>query len=69
VGDENSAVELLATDAVAITDALEQSHLARQVLSDMYIDSLVASRRYEQRVFGSLSHHDLVEQLRLTWST
>jgi len=69
VGDASAAVEMLATDAVAITDALEQSHLARQVLSDMYIDSLVASRRYEQRVFGSLSHHDLVEQLRLTWST
>lgn len=62
-------VERLATDHIEMLDKLENSELARRTIQPQLLDSLIAVRRYENKVLKERPLEEVVETLRFAWST
>ena len=59
---------LLATSQGAALDALESSHLARDLLGPEVVEATLAVRRYEQKTYGDAEPADVAEVCRLAFS-
>ncbi len=58
----------LPTDQLAAIDALENSAVAVELLTQEVVDGVVAVRRYEITTFGELPPAETTQALRLAWS-
>ena len=58
----------LATSQGAALDALESSHLARELLGPEIVEATLAVRRYEQKTYGDAEPADVAAVCRLAFS-
>jgi glutamine synthetase len=64
-----AGIRLLSTRLPTVIDALEQSAQVRSLLGDALVDTIVATRRYEQAHYGTRAPEELAELFRLAWSS
>lgn len=65
---QDRGVALLPNDGATAITALDGSGLAREMVGDAVVDTVLATRRYEQETYGGREPVELAELFRLSWT-